>query len=71
MGGWHNLNKAKSTTNTRHSTGEYTHLWKEQQPLDSLESSTNSNREMGTELNCPHTAAHISAEQCIGKQDQP
>lgn len=68
IGGWDNLNKAKLTTNTRHATREHIHIGKRQQPLDSLENSTNSKRKMGTELNCPHTASHISVgEQCIGK----
>lgn len=70
MRGCHNLNKAKPTTNTRHATRGYIQIWEAQQPLDSLESSTNSNRKMGMELNCPHTASHTSAEQCIGKKDQ-
>lgn len=61
MGGWHNLNKAQPTTNTTHATREYIHVWKAQQSLDSLGSSTNSNRKMGTVLNCPHTASLISA----------
>lgn len=67
MGRQNNLNKAKPTTNTRHAKRECIRIWKAQQPLDSLENSTNSNREMGTELNCPCTASHISPEECNGK----